>query len=230
MTTWTYSDLNTKVRQDMGITYENFISATGMRGYFKEAVRKLEKLIHGTYEDYFLAHQTVTLVNGTAEYDLASDIFVNKIRYVLYANGTTIYPIKKLRGEHKFYDAEQRNLNDSGAYYKYLIKNRNVTDGVKLQLFPAAYESGAYITIWYLRKLNELTSDSSVFDAPEFVDYVINFVKLRCSVKEHDTVLMQARNIALKECEKELNNTLENMIPDGDNEILPDMAIYDDMV
>lgn len=222
MRAWTYLEIKTKVENDLDLVDEIFITATEMLGYVNEAIDNAEAQIHALYEDYFLTLDTLALVTGTSTYSMPSDIYANKIRSIYYVNGQTKYPIKKWRKPLHLIP-----FVDTSDDYMYLPINTTAS-GYQMKLFPAAQEtSSTNVTRWYIRNAKVLVSDSDVCDIPEFINYILQYTKMRCYEKEgHVTTLK-----AIDDTEKEkllMIQTLTNMVDDEDNELRKDFSFYDD--
>jgi len=229
MRQWTYLEIKTKVREDLGLSQESFISDSEMMGYCNSGINEAEKEIHSLYEDYFLRHTSYSIVSGTANYSLPTDIFANKIRSMVYNYSSSIYAIERIKEEDMF---ENIALGDDvdEAFYRYIIINTDATTKPQFRLVPdgKANETDA-ITLWYLRNANRLTGDSSVCDIPEFAEFVMQYMKWRCYEKEMHPNLTSAA-MSLEMNRKQMINTLTNMVPDDDNEIERDMTFYWDTV
>lgn len=226
---WTYSEIKNKIRDDLGIQQETFIEPDELLAYVNAGIDEAEAEIHAVYEDYFLTRHEDDLVNGQATYDMPSDIYANKIRAVLYKNGTDVFPIKRFKsGKDMFLELEYQN-EISTEDYKYILRNDSASLGVKLHLIPAAKEDVTDgLVLWYLRNANRMEDDTSICDIPEFVQFVIQFAKVRCYEKEGHPNLPAAIQI-LEHFRGLMVSTLGNMTPDGDDEIEKDMTFYDEM-
>jgi hypothetical protein len=224
---WTYSEIKEKIQKDLDLEDEDFIQEEELLGYVNEGIDACESLIHTLYEDYFLTSASLTLVNGTASYALPSDIFANKIRAVDYINGSTIAPVRRIKEQSRYQDIALSNANPGGAgNYRYLLTNP--TAGPRIQFVPAAQESGAYITLWYIRNAARLVDDTDECDIPEFTSFVIQFAKVRCLEKEGNPMVQKA--IAdLANYQKLMVETLSTMVPDGDNTVEMDTSFYEEM-
>lgn len=224
---WTLSELRTKVEKDLDVEDETFISQAEMLTYFNEAIDEAEAEIHSICEDYFLSSTTVTLVNGTDEYSLPSDIYANKIRAVIYKNGATVYKLDRLRDWKKLYDY---SLNLTGTTvagdYDWFLVNRTA-GSPKIVFTPPVTEDGTYITVWYLRNANRLSADADVCDIPEFANFVIQYVKVRCYEKEGHPNLQKAL-YDLQMQRQQMTDTLTTMVPDNENEIEADLSHYEE--
>ena len=223
---WTYQAIKEKVESDLDLKDESFITPEELMGYCNEAIDDAESEIHAIYEDYFLNSETLALTEGQSEYSLPSDIFANKIRAVIYSNGSINYPVKRIRDSRKFYTLALINQFGQADDYCYILKNPSAATGMKLVLYPASRETSSNnVTIWYIRNANRITSESDVCDIPEFVNFVIQFMKVRCYEKESHPNLAMAIG-ALEKQRKLMVDTLTEMVPDSDNTIEMDLSFY----
>ena len=76
---WTWAELKDKVQRDLDLEGEVFINETELLGYANEAIDEVERQVHTLYEDYFLTKAVISLVDGTEEYALPTDIYAFKI-------------------------------------------------------------------------------------------------------------------------------------------------------
>lgn len=225
---WTWGEIKTKVQQDLDLEEELFITPSELLAYGNEAVDEAEAEIHSIYEDYFLTKSAITLVQGQSEYDLPTNIYANKIRGIIYRNGTTWYPVMRIRDWKKFEKYTSDVVNQSTADYQYMIIN-STAGSPKVLLSPSARESGNYLTMWHLRNANRFTVDADICDIPEFVSFVIQFIKVRCYEKEIHPNADKA--VAILQQQRELmKETLSTMVPDADNTIELDLSSYEEQV
>jgi len=218
-----WTDIRDKVQQDLDLKDEGFIEETELLGYVNEAIDDVEAEIHTIFADYFLSKATISLVTGTDEYALPSDIYATKIRRLLYNNGSVKYEIRRIK------DISETMYYQENDDYGYLLTNVAGT-GYRIKLYPPSRET-TNTEIWYLRNANRLTiSDtdtSNVCDIPEFVNYVIQHTKMRCYEKEMHPNAPKA--VADADRLKNLmRSTLTDMVPDEDNEIIKDLDFYYD--
>lgn len=179
-------------------------------------------------EDYFITRGVITLVPGTEEYALPTDIYAMKVRQIVYRNGSQVWKLERVRDWAKFiaYEIEKTNLNAT-QHYGYFIVN-TVPGSPKLLLSPTPTEAGAYLQIWYIRNANELLTDASICDIPEAVNYVMAYIKMKCMEKEIHPNLGKA--VADVEAQKaDTLKTLAEMFPDNENTVEADTRIYDEM-
>lgn len=226
---WTLAQLVAKVEADLNLEDEGFVTPSEMVGYVNEAIDEAETEVHGIYEDYFLSKEALTLVGGTSEYSIPTTVFAHKIRRITYRNGTRTYTVKRIRDWKKFEEFELNKVGgaQSGAEYQYFLINSSVGDP-KILFSPDVSESGAYMTIWFLRQANRLEVDADKMDIPEAANFVLQYVKMRCYEKEGHPNLTKA----MEDVEKErtlLTGILASMVPDADNEIEMDLSSYQEM-
>lgn len=227
---WTYAEIRDKVLKDLGLEQEEFIRVDEMLEYCNEAIDEAEAEIHTLYEDYFLTSADINLVAGTSLYSLPTNIYASKIRGLNYINGNDIYPVKRVKEYARFEDIDNTSVNDTSMRYRYFLRNNSSASGVQLQLVPASRENlTSGLKLWYIRNANRMTTGTDVCDIPEFTSFVLQYMKYRCYEKQGDP-RMQAALVALEQQRKQLNVTLGNMIPDGDNELELDLSFYRDMV
>lgn len=222
MRAWTYTEMSAKIQNDLDLQDEIFVSPTELLGYFNEAIDNAEAQIHCLYEDYFLTNDNLALVSGTATYAMPTDIYANKIRNINYVNGQTKYEIKRWR----------KPLNllafvDTNDDLMYLPINTTAS-GYQMKLYPTPAEtSSTNVTRWYIRNAKVLTTGADVCDIPEFINYILQYVKMRCYEKEGHVNTIKA----IEDTEKEktlMIETLTGMVDDEDTEIRKDFSFYND--
>jgi hypothetical protein len=225
----TYSQIELKVLTDLDLLDETIIgtgAGSEMMGYCNEAIHQAESLILSLNEEYFLARPySLALTSGTADYTLPSDIFADKIRRVVYANGSTIYPIKRARFSAKFEEYSEVQALGASDYYQYMILNDS-TAGITLRLFPASREtSSSNVLVWYLREAKQVTATTDTVDIPEFHAFIEKYMKVECMRKEGHPMLAMAIQ-SLNEERQLMLNTLSNRVPDEDDRFEMDFSHY----
>lgn len=238
MKLWTYSEIESKVRKDLDMQDEdNFVGNDEMAGYCNEAIDVAEAEILKIHEDYFLTSVGVTLVQGQSDYNLPSDIYAQKIRSFIYANGPRMYEIKRVRDPRAFLEKAWSDYTPSGeAEYSYLIKSPTAGAQDKIVLVPPAQEAGAVTELWYIRNARRipLSTDSgesrstqlaAVIDIPEWYNFITEYMKMRCKEKERDPLLdSYKKNVQV--LKDNLVSTLSNRVPDNDDTVPMDMSFY----
>jgi hypothetical protein len=236
MKQWTYGEVRTRVTNELDLQNETMISPDEMVGFCNEAMTEAESEIHKISEDYFLKTAPVTLVTGTQLYSLPADIFANKIRAIIYQNGAIVYPLRRIRGETKFYDATVTDYFGAAQYYRYryFIINTSSAVGYQIQIHPPAVENGQLLTIWYLRGVNlvplvstgsQAASDAVILDIPEFYTFILQYMKCKCLEKEGD-LRLETAVVALQHQRQMMVDTLTQMVPDDDDTVVPDQSFY----
>lgn len=226
---WTYDEIQAKIEKDIDLEREVFVDPDELLGYVNEGIDICEGKIHALYEDYFLTKATITLVSGTDEYNLPTDIYAHKIRAVVYKNGSDVHTIRRAANSRKLltYEVDKLNSTASQGSYEYMVYNP-AAGTPKVLFMPPVTESGDFISIWYLRNANRLVADTDVCDIPEFVYFVIQYAKVKILFKEGHPGYAEEK-ARLDELEQEMLSTLAGMVPDEDNAIEPDFSFYEEM-
>ncbi len=228
----TYGDIRDKLFREHDLEDETFIGEDEILGYYNDAVDEAEAEIHGIYEDYFLTSAKLPLVIDTDEYSLPADIYANKLRRVIYSNGSDVYEVKRIRDWKKFIiqaDTAVHGLND--FFYRYMLKNVSADTGVQLLLVPKSREdSEENVTLWYIRNANRATGDSDKCDIPEFLNFI--YAHMRCSIrrKEFNGEIPGTDLAELEKQRKLMVDTLTAMVPDDQTEVEQDVSHYCDHV
>jgi len=229
---WTYLEIKNKVRRDLGIEQETFVTPEELLGYVNEAIDECESEIHTLYEDYFLTKSLISIVNGTKDYELPANIYAMKIRSMIFTDGNEVYTIKRFKNTMQMFEKLEYQDLVADDIFRYVLFNHQaltVSDLPVIQLVPTPRKSFTDgIALYYFRNANRMVDDTSVCDIPEFIHYVVQHAKARCYEKEGDPRAIGALSIADR-FRQNMVNTLTQMTPDGDNEIEKDLSHYSDM-
>lgn len=237
MTYWTYSKVRDKVLIDTCMSEEDSVTPNELIGYCNEAISEAEAEIHTLYEDYFLTNATITMVLGSTDYTLPTDLYANKIRALIYSNGSLVYPVVRIRNMQKFLDVAITQKFATSEEYRYFLLNRSSATGTILTLAPKARESGAFLTLWYLRSANRVpllaneavpssTTDNTVIDIPEFVNFVMACMRGKIFAKESGGTIPPEAAAEIQQQRKMMVDTLTKMIPDDDDTVEWDLTHY----
>ncbi len=230
MRLWTYSEIKSKVISDTGTEQEEFVSESELLGYCNEAIDEAEAEIHTIYEDYFLTYSTINLVAGTKEYSLPIDIYANKIRSVLHEDGDLLYPMTRIRFSDKFEDIRSTEKYNTSGSYRYFLVNTSAANGVKMYIAPPPRDTiTSGVRIWYIRNANRITATTDTCDIPEFVNFIMQYMKSRIYEKEGSPLYASSLRL-LDQQRNQMVTTLGNMVIDGDTRIEKDLDIYESMV
>lgn len=226
---WTYSEIRTKVRADLGIEQETFVTPDELLGYVNEAIDMIESEIHTLYEDYFLTRKSYTITTGLVEYSLPENIYAMKIRSIIFRDGTDVYTIKRYKNRiDMFEQLEYQNFVEDDVY-QYIIFNDADAAGPMIQLVPSPkVTADSAMKVYYIRNAARMENDASICDIPEFTNVVVQYAKMMCYEKESDP----RYDLASQKFERmwgQMIGTLTNMTPDGDNMVEKDMQHYYEM-
>ena len=167
---FTLGQIRTKLKQDLDLEQEQFVTASELTGYINEAIDDAEAIIHGLYRDYFLTQENLSLVNGTKEYALPTGIYANKIRRLLYDNGTRKYRVQRLKQLDLIMNI------DSDEQFRYVLRN-DAAGTYTFDFYPTPEKNETdVISIWYIRNANRLSAETDVCDIVDFVNYIFAHV------------------------------------------------------
>lgn len=241
----TFGQLAQDVREDTDSIEQDFITDSLMRQYFNDAVDRIEADIQ-KYEldDYFLAYRDFPYQAGMREISLPRDIYIHKVRsLVFYEAGVDVYTLRRLRNLGKFEVMGLYEVSQSTNYSQlsYFLTNE-IDVGPKILLTPTNYDGRGgetFIRMWYRRQIKKmedvLNEDGSVqldassveCDIPEF-HYALKFyVKSRIYDKADEVGAYERAMAQYVDSMKTMTETIENMMPDGQNLIYPDMSYHE---
>lgn len=244
MKLYTFAEINQKVRADLDLQDESFITPDEMVGYVNEAIHEAESEIMDINEDYFLQTGFLALVLGQSIYALPTDIYGQKIRQIVYNFGSIQYAIKRIRGANKF--EIMAMINQFGLMDDYMYILTNTTPGTQNQILispPSRETSTTSVQLFYIRSAQRVKQASelsppikptdpnsaaqlaTVIDIPEFFTFIIDFVKYKCLLKDTDPRLTDQQGI-MQNQRKMMVDSLTEQVPDDDNQIPPDMGFY----
>jgi hypothetical protein len=184
----TFGDLNSQLVKELDLEEETFIDAlVEMKGYWNHAVSVAISHIAtlGLKDKYFLSTVSLDTVQGSEEIALPANLYLNKIKNIVYVNGALLYEVEPLVNSGMFELYEYLKQFTSTADYQYMITHN--TPGVeKLIIVPVARESATgVLKVWYTREPNRYTADSDICDMPAITyEYLHAYVKEMCYAKE----------------------------------------------
>lgn len=222
MRIWTYAEVREKIQEEMDTQEESFISEQEYIDYTNEGIKEAESAIHNLYQDYFLTSAPMPLTASEASYDLPSDIFANKIRYIQYKNGSQAYEIKRMRlANIKFVD------DSSGIDFWYNLEN-SAAEGRQIVLYPTPQaDDPTSVKVWYIRNALQVAADDDPIDIPEFIEFIFSYMRVKIARKELSP--LTANYEAELERQKEfMKQVLDDMIPNEELTMTADMSFYND--
>jgi len=200
------------------------ISPDEINEHINDSIKYLSSYVHNLYEDYYLTIASISFVNGTKDYSLPNNIYINKIRRITYDNVATPYPLRRIT------NISELQYIDSNDDYRYLMVNDGTSEKIRIFPTPRASESNI-VSVYYCRRAKELTSDSDALDLPEEFDNVlITDVEYRCLLKEPGNPMFTIIDNKRKEEIEQMIKTLSKRIPDDQSDIRPDYSFYRDSI
>ncbi len=235
MRTYTYEQASDKVLKDLDMAEESFLDADELVELFNEAIREAESEIKklGHQEDYFLTEDTISLVEGTAEYDLPDDLYGQFVRRLIYNNGSSLYPVKRIKDKYKFEEIEHTNTFDTSADYRYTLVKGADDSQAKIKLVPPSRETSSdVLKIFYIRSArvipliadgSEAATNATEIDFPEFISFIFAFVKFKIKQKA-----MEPIETYILELQRERQLMIDTLseFADEDDEVRADLSHY----
>lgn len=229
MTYPTAADIELRVRQELGLIDEPGVTSTEIYSWQNQGIDLAEALVHTLYEDYFLTYGSLSLVQGTQEYALPSDIYAGKLRGIIYSNGSIVYPVKRIYGRDVFEIMKRSEIFGANEEYRYIMVNVSAAAGQKIRLFPASRETLAgALTCWYLRNANRVATGTDPIDIPEWSSFIVAYVKWQIALNKpglgDPTVLNSEQEIQ----KQMMIETLTSKQPDDQTQVPMDTDIYEE--
>lgn len=226
----TYGALREEIEREVDTEEEEFVQPDELMAYTQDAVNEAAAHIHklGLEDDYFLKRVQYSLTVGQTSLQMPADIYITKIRSLLYSTPEKTYQIKKIKGKDRFEMTEFIKLNStSGEYYRFQMMNDSDA-GYVAELIPQSYEDRANcITLYYIREAVQIVDDNSLIDIPQFYYFIKAFVKWKILDKEGNPRAAEARAEKM-EAQQLMLETLAEMVPDYDSEIPQDLSNYEE--
>lgn len=154
MKLWTYEEALEEVQDSIDLRDEDFITPNEMVGYFNDGIKDASAEIQAMNKDYFLTKYPLPLVAGVKTYALPDNIMANKIRALIYSEGSRMYEIPQVRRVNKFEIIDLVDQYGSGTFYSYFLRN-DVPGQAKIEFTPNMMETVTWpdprIEVHYIR-------------------------------------------------------------------------------
>jgi len=220
----TWATLLEEIKDDMNLHGEDFVSDAELLAWANDGIEQAEKEIVSLYDKYFETDTTLTLVSGTAKYDLPSDIMANKITHLEYDNGTVEYEVRYLKRKDQV-----RYVDQNENYYSYRLRNDSV-NGMQIEVFPTPDENGANMKLYYIRSVTRLALTTDTIEIPIADAFIKQYIKDQVRGKELGPMWDHSETQSLQKQRALMIEALQNMVPDDSrDEIRPDMSYYEDL-
>lgn len=232
--TITFGTIQSQIEREVDLEDEDFITSAEFIDAMNEGVREAEAHIHklGLEDIYFKRRAFLTLTLDSNEVPLPADIHDYKIIRIVWADGTRVYTVRKMRLDRHYEDMEDERVNGSNSndYYMYEILYDTIANGPKIYLTPKARETtSTKMVIFYIRQANRMVDTTTVIDLPtSALNYLKKYVKWMAYFKEGHPSTGEAKEERDK-AENLMVSTLTNMVPDNDSIMEKDLSTYDEM-
>jgi len=134
----------------------------------------------------------------------------------------------------------------AGLQAEYFVSGTGIVDGTRIQsvnsatqitLCENAVATGAAVNltfteprvlVWYIRNASIPTGTTDLIDFPEFWHFIAQFMVVNCLKKEVVNPRLPLEVETLLKIEKQMLETLSNMVPDQDDQVEKDLSSYID--
>lgn len=230
---WSATNILERVKDELDLNEETFIDDQELIRYCNAAIDRAEQQLIGIHKDYFLTSETLSLVSGTREYALPSTIYGHKIRRIIYEQGSQVYKVTRIQDWKKFERKAIEDVNNSATLLEYFLVN-DAPGEPRIMFVPVPAQTGPYVTVWYVRQSNRfimpVSDPTNILDMPEAFNYVVEFVKMKCDIKEK-RAMGQIPSGNYPEVDREYQEfigVLEEIVPDAENLIEADFSAYEE--
>lgn len=228
----TLKEIRDQVINDLDLEEETWITDAELNRWANEALKQAEAQVHSLYEDYFLVESdpvAIALDQNTVDYP--SDIYANKIRKIVFSDGTgnstASHEVKRVRNLLAAKSADFYGTDTTTPILRWTPTNK-AGEGRKIRLFPESGRAG-FLYIWYIRNAAEMVNDSDVCEIEEFEHYIVQYVKTKAYLKDGDPRADDSK-ILEEQYRNDMITTLSDMVPDDNNELDMDTDFYEDSV
>lgn len=222
----TWGAMRLELRNELNLGDQGLVENDELMVMANRGLQFAEAEIHSTNEQYFRTNDVLTLVAGTSEYALPTDVFGCKLLLVEFDDGDAIYEIPRIR---------QRDIGlvEDGQELRYDLDN-STANGMRMKFYPTptADEAGANVKRRYLRRVKLITSDATVVDLPEFSLFVFAYVKVQVLLKSEvigTPALLTAAQTELQMARDLMVKSLSSAVPDEtEGQVDGDMSFYNE--
>lgn len=222
---WTVTEVIEKIQDECDLQEETFIDEAEYISYINEAIDEAEAEILNIYQGYFNRKTNVSLVDGTTTYDLPNTFYATKIKTIYYKNGTEFHQLKRVnRARIPYYES----LTTADRPFWYDLINEGTATGDQIVFYPTPTVTLANaIEIWFVRNAERVSALTDLIDIPEFISFIFAYLKVKVALKEVSPILPQ-RQRGLEIQRDLMRRTLDNMVPDPDENMEVDMSFYNE--
>lgn len=211
---YTKREIEDKVKRELDLEAEDFISPEEMTSYTQEAVDMAEGIVMNLMEDFYLTKTDwLPIVD---EIELPEDMYATKIRRFEIKKGDDIWKLNKnfhLRDKTNSYDLKYNLYNKSGGVPTLEIQGIHTYEEYRIH---------------YIRNAGKPSLDSDRIDVPECaIHYVSSYIKAKCYEKEIHPNTAQAKN-EVEYYKRNMQETLSNLVDDGSDFIEADYRLFDE--
>ena len=149
-------------------------------------------------EDYFLRLTELDVVAGVSEYSLPKEMFINKVRAVLFGNESGYQKLEEVSFDQYLGYASLRTKDSANPIGYFLSQTGDIPEEseekslktqVKIILLPNAnYKEGYHLKVYYIRNPTQLINDEDRPDIVSSEDTLIAYAKYQICLNRDPTL------------------------------------------
>ena len=169
-----WSEIRNRIRQRVNKEKSQFVTDSEINGLMEEAYATMYNKLVNTNENYFITSTTISLVAGTANYDLPTDFF--KLKGIDISRNGFLYPMNLVPWDHR--NKYQVTTSYQSTPIDYMFY------GNQIRFLPIP-NAGFSVTAYYIPAPPVYVSDSTLIDGVAgFEKYIIYSVASIIRAKE----------------------------------------------
>lgn len=195
-----------------------------------EKIRLVNRLIRQCHREtirinkrFYKTHDFVSLVQGTSEYAMPTNIYNARFTRIQYDDGSCAYRVPPIKDE-------KIASVDTQDDYSYDLENAGTANGLRFVLYPPSrVTSNTALKRIYTRAPEAVTSGASLIDViDDGIDFIMKNMRVPIAEKRQHPMLAQWIN-ERAEALQDFRESLDPMNDDGANEVEGDFSHYEEM-
>lgn len=218
-----FGEIVNAVGKDMGLDFNRdggLLNEDDIKRFVNLGLRQLAQRITKLREDYFLTYVEIDFDGSNNEFNLPSNVLINKIRKVDYYNNGCYFDIPRVDlDKYSQYIGTYSSSSSIPTGY-FLIQNPiptpaegetaetpSVRETKLILLPPEPLTSVQSLRIYYLRNVTEMVNNSDVPEIPFSQDYLYYYAKWNVAVTDPSKAV--TTDLHYKAWDEALKNLLE---------------------
>jgi hypothetical protein len=224
----TLLEMRTTVRTEMDLIDEPAVTDAEITDRINQGIKVVAAKVLGLYEDYFVKRGTpISLVAGQAEYDYPADIWGNKLRALIYRNGTKVHEIPRSGPQRMNSFIETERAEVLGSWSSENATYRPLAEKFRISPVPTANEASVLVP-WYVSDAATLTLNADVCDLPEWAHVAVAYAKWQIAADKPGLGNVTELKAQFESLITLVEESLSNRVPDQWDLVDKDMTTYEE--